>query len=936
MFPSVLRDPILRKVQFSTISRIDDLGMTTASYLLSWLTYTVNAVYDEFKRDFFPGEEVVVLMDDSQDHVTGVVREKAKFPMIRGPQGEVQREAFSRYFVRAKDDAGKERLVDDKHVRRDRRVFTKQNLRAFLKHTLQREAWIGAPWLVKEPLAIQYKLPMEIPAHLLQDARLLANKVSVDTNFQRSSHVLAHANIVKQHLLQMKPPRKRTKNFSQDDDMRARHEEMQAMQAQMQQVSGCTVAGTQFTADVLKHPGASHLHPGRVAIPALPPQPKILPPPPPKYPMEDLDLPPKRNKVTRPTLQFFTEEMERNVAEGQKTPAEDLEMASMGMLLEVWNTLNVQCEVYVLDSFTFDDFVDAMNYHSIDPSCELLNEMFCAVLKLLVDDKGRLTLSKGALPEMLEESEEEESEEPQDESEVSTPLPDAPARSTRSRLSQMELSNSPPAAPEKMHRAAELFVERDWITRLAARDFEYGGWQVVLVGLLHQLSQSSVYKARCDAVLAWLAPLDQEPTQETTERQFTSMSINLRISALQMITILSIATPSIKEFLETCSEDMTDVRKKKIDHQRLRKAAIEELQYKDRDRKILLPANMLEDSPEVEIVDAPSVNGDGDGDEIVVSHIISSDDEDEAPSNGRSLRRGNDRKRKREAEAARAAEEKKKLELAKQQPKQSKEFKKLLVDIEALRADIRDHETKIADCDADLREANVQRTKVLGKDRFCNRYYWFERNGQPFGGLPSSSTAHYGYANGRIWVQGPDAMERDGFIDRTPDEQRNYKHHFGLTVHERRAEEEGTTNLGSANEWGFYDSPDKLDHLIAWLDERGEREKKLRRELFEWRDTIVLYMSKHAEFKADEVARKLEADDESTIRISTRNKANESAVAGRQRCLKWRNGMAVEKEGHLHSVGEKKVRKVQVRAAKGVAVTVPVNRFGKRVTRQGV
>lgn len=161
---------------------------------LTWLTEVVNAVYDEFKRNFFPGEEIVVLMGEGSDHVTGVVREKAMFPMIRGPNGQVQREAFTRYFVRIGNEPGKERLVDDKHVRRDRKAFTKQNLRAFLKHTLQREAWIGAPWLVKEPLAIQYRLPMEIPAHLLQDARLLANKVSIDSHSLHVRHPTFVAN----------------------------------------------------------------------------------------------------------------------------------------------------------------------------------------------------------------------------------------------------------------------------------------------------------------------------------------------------------------------------------------------------------------------------------------------------------------------------------------------------------------------------------------------------------------------------------------------------------------------------------------------------------------------------------------------------------------------------------------------------------------------
>lgn len=731
----------------------------------------------------------------------------------------------------------------------------------------------------------------------------------------------------------MKQARKRTKNFSQDELNRLQHEELQRLQ--LQQVSMPLDEEPKSSSNAFQQPGAP-LHElehgnNRVAIPTVP---KVVPPPP-KYPMEDLDLPPKHNKVTRPELQFFTSEMSRYVLSGRKTQIEGMEMASMGMLLEVWNTLNVQAEVYVLDSFVFDDFVDAMNYHLLDPACELLNEVHCAVLKLLVDDKGKLTLTKGALPEMVVESEDESSEEAMDESEVSTPLPDAPARSTRSRLSHVEIPASPSVGPEKTHRATEMLADRDWVTRLAARDFEDGGWQVILVGVLHQLSQSPVYKARCEQVLAWLAPIDEDATAETARFQYASMNINLRISALQMITILSIATPDVKNFLEACSDDMTDVRKRKIEFQRLRKSAIEELQIKDRERRILLPDNMAPDSPEEENVDPAAANSDTD--DVVEVHMAnSSDAEDEPPTNGRSLRRGNDRKRKREEEAARAAEEKrKKAELAKQQPKQSKEFKKLLVEIADLNKQILEHEEKIRECDTDLREANVQRTRVLGKDRFCNRYYWFERNGQPFGGLPRSTTAHYGYANGRIWVQGPDDMERQGFIDRDLEEQKQYKLQFGQTVPERRSEEEGRTSLHSAQEWGFYDDKDRLDNLIAWLDERGEREKKLRRELTDWRDVIVQYMEAHKKFKDEEAAKKLEAEDEVVSRISTRHKVLEEQMGGRERCLKWRNSMAVEQIGHPHSevaVARRPKQRVQLRQ-KGVAV--PVNRHGKPVTRQG-
>ena len=37
VFPEVLRDPILRKVQFSTISRVDDLGLSTCPFCFRML-----------------------------------------------------------------------------------------------------------------------------------------------------------------------------------------------------------------------------------------------------------------------------------------------------------------------------------------------------------------------------------------------------------------------------------------------------------------------------------------------------------------------------------------------------------------------------------------------------------------------------------------------------------------------------------------------------------------------------------------------------------------------------------------------------------------------------------------------------------------------------------------------------------------------------------
>ena len=656
----------------------------------------------------------------------------------------------------------------------------------------------------------------------------------------------------------------------------------------------------------------------------LPPPP--LPPPPIKYPIEDLDLPPRRGEAGRPKLEFWTPQSVTRADERKTEEYGGIEPASMGMLLEVWNTLNVHCEVYLLDSFTFDDFVDAMKYRSLETPCELLEETFCAVLKSFVDESGNSTLSKNALPEMVP-SGDEDSDDSGDTSKRSTPAVDVPARSTRSRLSHVDTVAENPRTPviERLHRAPELTGDRDWFARLTAREMTDGGWQVILAALLHQLSLSPVFKSRCNKVLAWLVPLEQEPTAEVVRARFVNMDVNLRISALEVITILSMSTSTIRNYLDTCSDDMTCLRKNRAEEQRERKIAVEELHAKERERKLL-----LSDNPELGAqtgslsVDPAYVNGDNE-ESIEVSGANVSDADDGA-SDGRALRRGNDRKRKRDEQAAVAAEEKiKKTEQAKKQNKQAKAFKKLIGECEALKGRIMQYERSMADIDADLREANTQRTKVLGKDRYCNRYYWFERNGMPFGGLPESSTAHYGYANARIWVQGPDELERVPLIERAKEDQDAYKRQFGVSVLTRRRLEEGGTSLPTANDWGYYDNAVALSRLIDWLDDKGERERALKRELIVWQDTITEYMLALRKFQDDEAAKKAEADDEASTRIATRHKTHEGQSAAKQRCLKWHNGLMEAQHGCTHAQpslprAKRQQKKSSVKPQKGIAL----------------
>jgi hypothetical protein len=285
--------------------------------------------------------------------------------------------------------------------------------------------------------------------------------------------------------------------------------------------------------------------------------------------------------------------------------------------------------------------------------------------------------------------------------------------------------------------------------------------------------------------------------------------------------------------------------------------------------------------------------------------ITEKEDDAESNNDGKSTqkkRRGRnvvDQRRKREEEeATRKAKEKAKKEAAKVAAHTNK-VNKVLREMEKKEEIIKNCEDEVATIENDLREADCPRTRVLGKDRFWNRYYWFERNGMPYAGLPDSSTAAAGYANGRLWIQGPDELEREGYIDMPPELQNEYKAKFKMTVRERKNKEEDGTSIDSATQWGYLADVESLDGLIKWLDPRGFNELRLRKELVNYRDKIAEHMEKRQEYLRSHEEREANSRREERKRTSSRIRER-TPEAPNYRCLQWENTMAMEELGHLH------------------------------------
>jgi DDT domain len=526
---------------------------------------------------------------------------------------------FSKYTVQIKSEGPngpQEDFFETKDVTRDRRNFSKHLIRSFLKNALSKEAWHGAPWVVKEPLAIECDLPLQIPPHLQQSARIAEKKalkkahleqqkqaeqsMFTITDFRQhpngrkgsSTHGPTGPPIMPQPWQSRPGGKQKTKfiqhNFQGGNPMGGqgdfRHYPMDPNQAQFAINGNGHVQGfVHYPHDQPPYPQGG-IYQYVTKLPTHSKDRTLSPPPPPpiKYPIEDLEVPPKESDLARSKLKFFTELAVAGQEDDEDCPTGKFEEKSVGSLLEVWNTLNVHNEVFILDSFTFDDLAEALRFSSPDVECELLTEIHCAVLKQLVNEKGDLMVD---LPQFEEESDEESSDEEssegtedaEEEAELEPePEPEPPRRTTRSSLAKAEalaMQQAKSPTPEKVviHRAAELEAESPWKDRCKDREFRNNGWQPILVGLLYQISLNDAMKDRCETLLSKLLPPDMEASDETVIDQYSEFNVNLRLDALEIIVMLAVRTKAIREQLEKMSQEMTDLRKRKIEQQRLKK-----------------------------------------------------------------------------------------------------------------------------------------------------------------------------------------------------------------------------------------------------------------------------------------------------------------------------------------------------------------------------
>lgn len=300
------------------------------------------------------------------------------------------------------------------------------------------------------------------------------------------------------------------------------------------------------------------------------------------------------------------------------------------------------------------------------------------------------------------------------------------------------------------------------------------------------------------------------------------------------------------------------------------------------ERKILAPENQPKSASPTP-ASTPAI--DEEGDTKMGTEEESGDDDEKV----RNLR-----KRKREEKST-------PIPPVQKQSKSAIAYQRVLKKIAAVKAKIDEQEAEIRTIDNDLREADCSRLRMLGTDRFYNRYWWFERNGMPYGGMPSSTTAESKYANGVLWVQGLTEDDYHGFIENyEPSEQ--YKTNLDVNMVERKLKDENGTSLENSTQWGYFDDPTELNALLEWLEQRGVRENKLKKELENLREKIVEGMQNRKMYLQAFIDRRAASGSEAlgSTRSQSTKVQKTSVDPENFRCLLWENGEAVREFGHKH------------------------------------
>lgn len=795
-FPEQLKAGVLQRIQFRT----------------DRLEAVVEDVYSHFLNRYLPGEIIHCKWDDGimyNARILGVVEHLPE--AANGVGGAEHVEGVStngvspskQYRVQLidQDMEGIDdciRIVTSDTLKRDRLAFSKNMLKKVIRDCAVKESYIGAPWIVKPALAEKYDIDSTLPDHLQEGkdkAMLKSRKRKPQSSAEKEEDV-------------------QTKAKSKEEEMEARKRLMSL-----------------------------------------------------KYPIEDLDLPIYRRPNLEKTDVTLQAKAERKITDplgnhGQR-PVASVELGvpekQFNSFLLVWNFLNTFSKPLHLSPFSIDDFEQALHYTSTTPVAHLIIEANVALLNTIIRERrkkntGAASMVSGNLmvPAVGYSSR------------SASPAIDLSAVTTRTNTPDLETNGDVLMKDEdvsfssdgevvmQLERATlsergwgsnEAFnVGKGWSIRPISLANDRAGWELALIGCLNELANPGVLPD-LDNIIRHLLPSEEED-EDDGWKSYATLSVVQKIQIFDFLVHVVNECAVIKEYMEDCQEHMTELRKDKIEINRELKRIMAERLDLDRNENAEAEVEDTNDSVQSE------------------SEAPSDDEDDEEEDDIRKVQRRAEHESRHKSRQAklkqrqleREAIENRRLKMYQQQRAEarakSQEMKLKAEQRKKLDENERQLHKKAEQIERDMRRYATLRVRSLGRDRFYNKYYYFDNIG--------GSCIH---GTGRLYVQSPSEADLIALTSRDDPEPidgeelpcgrgggvkfvTQLMHAQGLSKEAEWLQHKLSSKEDSSDRWYCYTEPEDVDALLAWLNPQGVREYRLKNEIEKQYHSLVTGMKK--------------------------------------------------------------------------------------------
>ncbi|KAI0757084.1 chromatin remodeling complex protein [Daedaleopsis nitida] len=786
-FPDQLKAAVLKAVQWQVMGRLDHL---------------VEAVYDRFKDRYYPDEKVYVdiagekyLARVSQVFPPkAVVAARSPLPVASSSTAssplsdepveihkiaedlkmsvkdsislddptkyiyrvrvleEEKQPGFGRNHEKSKGkEASREQYtgatidVQSQIMSRDRLTFSKSILRRFIRDCVDRDAAVASPWTVKPAIAARYGVSSIMPDDIRKGVETL-KKGEIDKRKKVWEDKEGPAAKKRKQMAEEKAEKEKAIAMAVAEQRQREERERMEQQLKAKEDNDRLAAEKKKKKPV-------------------------------RYPTEDLDvvLNDKDKKAGMKVKRPVPSKLGMPFGEDHETNA---------AFLMSWNFLVVYGLPLHMSSFTMDDFEGALRHSVIEPHCQLLAEIHATLIYNLRTVPFNRHSAIMSLVNLKEENGDDE-------------------------LLGITIDQLTGAMAEVGNN-----WERAPLRHAEGRD----GWEESMVGCLKDHATVENFPRLREVLTRLLFAPDQvqsaDPSSSTAPTPSTSPGpIRLvtptapgelyhklppkdRVAIVSFMCNLAVSSKAIHAHMEQCEEQLTALRKEKIEVNRTKKQYLEEMA----------------------VLQAETAKANGNGEEDVVMQDLSdlsdvpNSDTEAAPRPAATRRTA---AKEREAARARATSLK---QAAAEHRRLDEEVNKLERRLEGIEREFR-------------KLLGSVRVKPLGRDRFYNRVWWFDGMGAA-SLIGSGGTVQYG--TGRIFVQG--ASEFDVDLLRRRDE----------NIDERRRIEEGPEGTLGANEWAVFNDLEELQEFVAWLNPKGVRELALKNALTKWWNHIAPGMRRRA------------------------------------------------------------------------------------------